>query len=151
MGHDIDDAIRVIREGDELFVSSLAELGPTLVAALTRLKTLHAKRVVVVERGTGRRSDRDLLDMLIASLPKLRKGMSTRQARASGRKGGRPVKTDRMPDAEAKPIWHSSAYSSNEAALEHMPGWTGSTANRLLGKSGRPVFGIKKLARKRKR
>ena len=137
MKHAIDDAISSIRTGDTLKVPTLDHLGPSLVDALQRIETVHAKGAVVVETSTGLRSDRDLLAMIKGALPKLRKGTSQRVARRSGKKGGRPPKTDRLPDAEALPIWTDTAILTNAAALRRMPGWTEATAYKRLGESGR--------------
>lgn len=147
MGRAIDDTIDRLREGDDLRVRSLADVGPSLVDALDRVDRVHAKGGAVVDAAGRRSTDgRDLVPMLQEALPKLRKGLSRRQARANGRRG-RP-RVPRMPEDEARPIWTDAHILTNARALQMMPGWSQQMAYRAFGASGRPT---NKGARKRKR
>ena len=133
-------------------VESLTQLGKTVVEVVTKLEAMHAKGNYVVMIGTGLRSDRDLASMLKAELPKLRKGLTERQAKRNGKKGGRPKEdAKRMPIDEARKVWTDMGYATNEAAIAHMPGWTIPTAYRLLKKSGREKFARRTLKKRRRR
>lgn len=148
MSHAIDLAIRILRTGEELHVTSLADLGPSLVDCLKRLKTVHDGGNVVVERKSRRRSDRDLLDMLLFALPKLRKGMSAKQAAENARGHGRPP-NERTPDEVAKVAWTDMGIRTNARALKmpEMKGWYQRLAYKTFGPSGRPR---NKLPKRRK-
>lgn len=148
MEHAIDRSIRILRTGEELHVTSLADLGPSLVDCLKRLKTVHDGGNVVVERKSRRRSDRDLLDMLLFALPKLRKGMSAKQAAENARGHGRPP-NERTPDEVAKIAWTDMGIRTNARALKmpEMKGWYQRLAYKTFGPSGRPR---NKLPKRRK-
>lgn len=150
MEHAIDRAIRTLRTGEELHVSSLADLGPSLVDCLKRLKTVHEGGNVVVEKKSRRRSDRDLLDMILFALPKLRKGMSAKQAAENARGHGRPPNERTAPEI-AKVAWTDPGIRTNKRALEmpEMKGWYQKLAYDTFGPSGRPTNKGAKKRRKR--
>lgn len=131
-----EEAFRNLRPSEDMRVKSLADFGPSVVLVLQRIQRIHEKGCIVRDRH-GLNSKEHLPEMLLGSLHKMRKGASTRVARRSGKMGGRPPKEDRMPDVEARAIWISPDYVTNEAALKHMPGWTLATAYKRLGPNGR--------------
>jgi len=142
MVDDLRRTIASLRKGDELSVGDLSDLAIKVVDVLALLELIHGQGAYVVD-AKGRRSDKDLVGMLSASMPKLRKGTTRRQAKANARKGaGRPREDEnRMPKAEAAPIWHDVRIKTNDEALEQMWGWSPSAAHRYLGPSGRPKAG----------
>lgn len=148
MNHAIDLAIRTLRTGEELHVSSLADLGPSLVDCIKRLKVVHDGGNVVIEKKSGRRSDRDLLDMLLYAMPKLRKGLSAKQAAENARGHGRPPNERTTPEV-AKVAWFDMDIRTNARALKMpaMKGWYQRLAYEEFGPSGRPR---NKLPKRRK-
>lgn len=147
MRHDIDDAIHRLRLGDDLRVQSIKDVGPNLSDALERIDNVHAKGGAVID-SQGRKSTdgRQLVPMLREALPKMRKGLTTRQARANGKRGRK--RQERMPDEQAKAFWTDRDILTNAKALTFMPGWSWQMAYRAFGASGRPT---NKGARKRRK
>ena len=130
---------RQIRKGDVLRVEYLRDLGPSFAAALQRIKRVHDAGGYIVETTTGLRSDKHLPDMLIAAMPKLRKGLLPRVAAKNGAKGGRRP-NEHTPVEVAKPVWTDLEIASNKRALRmpEMRGWYLRLAYEVLGPSGRP-------------
>jgi len=142
-----DDAIRALREGDELCVTTLDRLAAKRSEIMPRVEAVHSRGAVVLELLTGRRSvDAKALPHMVAEafemLLRDNRHQQRRLGRKTGKKGGRP-KEDRMPDAEARIVWRSAEFATPDDAVLKMPGWTVRTAFRLLGgrglRVGRPV------------
>ena len=129
-----------MRRGDELHVTHLAELGKSVVEVLGVVETIHSRGAIVVETSTERRSDRDMIAMLKEAMPKLSKGLTKRAAKKNGSKGGRPP-NDKMPEKEAKAIWHDARIKTNAEALKRMTGWYYKLAWDKFGGSGREKVG----------
>lgn len=138
MRDEIRETLKALRSGDEWAVNKLTELGSTVAEVLEAISEAHAKGAIVVETSTGRRSDRDAVDMMRGSLRYLKKGKTARQARKDGGKGGRPRKERETDDVKAAAIWRDVRYATDDEALKHMPGWNRSAAIRHLKPSGRP-------------
>ena len=141
MNHAIDEIIFRLREGEDVKVERLSDIGPKITDTLRRLKDVHAKGGAVIDR-KGRRSTNanDLIDMMSESMNKLRKGLTPRQAAANGKKGGRKP-NERTPPEIAKPIWTDPKIMTNKRALQmpEMKGWYQKLAYDVLGPSGRPT------------
>lgn len=142
-----DDAIRSLREGDELCVTTLDRLAAKRSEIMPRVEAVHSRGAVVVELLTGRRSDnaKALPHMVAEAFEMLlrdNRHQQRKQGRKTGKKGGRP-KVDRMPEDQARVIWRSAEFKHPEDAIMHMPGWTVRTAFRLLRgrglRVGRPI------------
>lgn len=138
MAHGIDDAIARLRQGDDLRVKSIRDVGPNLADALVRIEEVHSKGGAVVD-AKGRRTSNghEVVTMLREALPKMRKGLTTRQARANGKRGRK--RKERMPDAEAEVFWRDLNIRTNKRALEFMTGWSAQMAYRAFKASGRPT------------
>lgn len=149
MNHDIDETIFRLREGEDVKVERLSDIGPKITDTLRRLKDVHAKGGAVIDK-KGRRSTNanDLIDMMSESMNKLRKGLTPRQAAANGKKGGRKP-NERTPVEVAKPIWTDQGIRTNARALKmpEMRGWYQRLAYETFGASGRPR---NKLPKRRK-
>jgi hypothetical protein len=50
-----------------------------------------------------------------------------------------PLKKREMPTADAEKVWFDLRLEHNQDAIDRMPGWTHSAANRAFGPSGRPA------------
>jgi DNA invertase Pin-like site-specific DNA recombinase len=140
---DVTDAIRSIRDGDELCVTTLDRLAPKRVQLRELIEEVHKRGGVIVELWTGRRSDdvRALPGMIAEAFEALLRDHRHQQRRAgkkTGKRGGRPPKTDRMPEAEAKAIWRNRELEDWQA-LQLMTGWTLRTAYRRLKARGFPA------------
>ena len=85
----------------------------------------------------------DLLSFIEAQAQPFDIDLTPRPKGGGRRKGaGRPREDEnRMPKAEAAPIWHDVRIKTNDEALEQMWGWSPSAAHRYLGPSGRPKAG----------
>lgn len=141
MGHAIDDIIDRLREGDDVRVGRFADVGPKLTDALRRVQRVHAKGGAIVDR-KGRKSTNanDLVAMMIDDMPKLRKGLTHKQAVENARKRGRTRK-ERTPVEVALIPWTDLDIRTNRAALRdpRMKGWSEQMAYRELKASGRPT------------
>jgi hypothetical protein len=139
--------VRVIREGDTVFIFSLAlvptskgkdKLSPSAQAPAFMYEAREA-RVVVVEAWTGRTSKRHFDDMIADAVKVLREGGGRRAAKGF-RKRGR--KSKRPPDDVIKNlrvIWRSREYKNDNeraAAVSEVSGQTlhKSTWRRFLEK-----------------
>lgn len=134
------DAVRSLREGDELCVTTLDRLTVKRTALREMIEEVHKRGAVIVELWTGRRSDdvAALPGMIAEAFEALLRDHRHQQRRAgrkTGKRGGRK-KLDRMDEKEAKAIWRSLEYPEDWRALQHMPGWTQRTAYRWLGPRG---------------
>lgn len=152
MNHAIDEIIFRLREGEDVKVERLSDIGPKITDTLRRLKDVHAKGGAVIDR-KGRRSTNanDLIDMMSESMNKLRKGLTPRQAAANGRKGGRKP-NERTPEDVARTAWKDLGIRTNARALQmpEMKGWYQKLAYDTFGPSGRPTNKItRKKARRR--
>lgn len=150
---DVMVAVRSIREGDELCVTTLDRLAPKRVRLRELIEEVHSRGGVIVELETGRRSDdvRALPGMIAEAFEALLRDHRHQQRRAgkkNGKRGGRPVKVDRMDERLARPIWTNRELSDWQA-LQLMSGWTLRSAYRHLGPRGFPA-GWRK-GRKRKK
>lgn len=138
---DPDKEISRLRRGDTLELKALQDLAQpegTLRVLFQRLEAIEKRGAFVAELATGRRTPRDTVAMIRDASQHLRKGLSTRQARANARKRPGRKPKERMDKKDAKAIWRDRVeYATNEAALEAMTGWTAPEAYRHLGKSGR--------------
>jgi len=150
MKRDIDDTIDRMREGDDLRVQSFKDIGPNIVTALQRVKRIHSKGGYAVD-AKGRRTDRtdDLLSMMLDDFPKMRKGLTPKQAAINGRRGRKPK--ERMPADQAAAFWFDKDILTNARALKFMTGWSAPMAHRQWpGGSGRPTNKGARPRRKRK-
>lgn len=143
-----DDAIRSLREGDELCVTTLDRLAAKRSEIMPRVEAVHSRGATVLELLTGRRSDdvKALPHMVAEAFEMLLRDHRHQQrklGRKVGKKGGRP-KADRMAEAEARIIWRSAEFETPDDAVLKMPGWTVRTAFRLLGGRGLRVGRPKK-------
>lgn len=149
MAHGIDDAIARLRQGDDLRVKSIRDVGPNLADALVRIEEVHAKGGAVVD-AKGRRTSNghEVVTMLREALPKMRKGLTSRQAAKNGKRGRK--RKERMPDAEAEVFWRDPGIMTNARALKFMTGWSSQMAYRAFKASGRPTNkGARKKARRK--
>lgn len=140
---DVMVAVRSIREGDELVVTTLDRLAPRRVQLRELIEEVHKRGGVIVELETGRRSDdvRALPGMIAEAFEALLRDHRHQQRRAgkkNGKRGGRPPNTDRMPEAEALAIWRNRELEDWQA-LQLMKGWTLRTAYRRLKARGFPA------------
>lgn len=148
MAHGIDDAIARLRQGDDLAVKSIRDVGPNLADALVRIDEVHAKGGSIVDtKGRRTTNGRDLVKMLREALPKMRKGLTSRQAAINGKRGRK--RKERMPDAEAEVFWRDLGIMTNARALKFMTGWSAQMAYRAFKASGRPTNKGAKKRRKR--
>ena len=143
-----DDAIRSLREGDELCVTTLDRLAAKRSEIMSRVEAVHSRGAVVVELLSGRRSnDAKALPHMVAEafemLLRDNRYQTRKYGKKTGKKGGRP-KVDRMPKDQALVIWRSAVYEKPEDAIVHMPGWSVRTAFRLLKGRGLRVGRPKK-------
>ena len=139
MNENLRAAIRTLREGDGLPVTTLRELGKTVVEVLAVIEQVHAKGAYVVD-ASGRRSDKDAVAMISDGLPYLRKGKTKREAVAHGKKGGRPRMERRLSHERAEAIWHDARIKTDKIAAARI-GVSLSTARRDHGPSGRKKAG----------
>lgn len=135
-----DDAIRSLREGDELCVTTLDRLAAKRSEIMPRVEAVHSRGAVVVELETGKRSDdpKALPHMVARAFEMLLRDnryQTRKYGKKTGAKGGRP-KEDRMPEAKARIIWRSAEFETPADAVMRMPGWSVRTAFRLLGGRG---------------
>jgi DNA invertase Pin-like site-specific DNA recombinase len=140
---DVMDAIRSIRPGDELCVTTLDRLAPKRTQLGELIEEVHKRGGVIFELDTGRRSDdvRALPAMISEAFEALlrdHRHQQRRTGRKVGKKGGRPVRSDRMPEAEALAIWRNLELNDWQA-LQQMTGWTLRTAYRRLKARGFPA------------
>ena len=135
-----DDAIRSLREGDELCVTTLDRLARKRTELRTVIEAVHQRGAVIVELLTGRRSD-NLADMpaMIAEafemLLRDHKNQQRRLGRKTGRKGGRPPK-DKMQKEQAEAIWFDSRIKLMRDAVARMTGWNYRSAYKEFGPRG---------------
>jgi DNA invertase Pin-like site-specific DNA recombinase len=134
------DAVRSLREGDELCVTTLDRLAGKRTLLREMIEEVHKRGAVIVELSTGRRSDDvSALPGMIAEafemLLRDHRHQQRRLGRKTGRKGGRKPKDDRMDEKEARAIWRDRTMQDWQALLK-MPGWSKRSAYRLLGPRG---------------
>lgn len=134
------DAVRSLREGDELCVTSLDRVSSKRTALRQMVEEVHGRRAVIVELWTGRRSDDvsalpGMMADAFEALLRDHRHQQRRLGRETGKQGGRPRK-ERLPEPQAKVIWRSLEYPEEWQALQHMPGWTQRSAYRWLGPRG---------------
>lgn len=132
-------SIRSLRQGDAFGVRRLSDLAKSVVEVLAVVEEIHARGAYVVD-AAGRRSDKDAVAMLADGLPYLRKGKTRREARANGKKGGRPRQARKVPHEKAEAIWHDARIKTDRLAAQKM-GVSLSTARRDHGPSGRKKAG----------
>lgn len=136
-----DNLIRAMRgkPGTVCIVGTLRVFAPSRSEMAARVKALRDVGVVVVDKESGLRSDKDGIAMLDAALKKTHgnaKVKSDRKfARRIGAKGGK-AKFESMRDGRlaaeiAGPIWRQTKLTIAER-LALMPGWTEATARRHL-------------------
>lgn len=136
----VEDAIRSLREGDELCVTSLDRAARKRSELATVIKRVHAKGAVVVELISGRRSDRpdDAAHMVAEAFEMLlrdHKSQQRRLGRKTGRKGGRPPK-EKMQKEQAEAIWFDSRIKLMRDAIARMDGWNYRGAYNEFGPRG---------------
>lgn len=146
MDPDLRRRITSLRRGDELRVTTIADLAVTVVEALAALELIHSQGAVALD-GKGRRSDRDSIAMLQDAMPKLRKGLTRKVATRNGSKGGR-APNKKMDREKAEAIWHDGRYTIPQK-LEKMTGWYYALAQAEFGATGRKRTGRPKINRKR--
>jgi len=138
---DVMDFLRSLREGDEACVTTLDRLAKTRMVLKDYIKEVHSRGAVLVETKTGRRSSdpQQLADMVIDAINTLaRDGWAQKPevGKRFGVLGGRPVKSERMPEEQAGAIWFDARISSVHDALAKMDGWTMRSAYRHFGSRG---------------
>lgn len=147
--HDLSDYINALREGDEVWVTSMGRLAAKRGELKRAVDLIHGKKCVIVEAASERRSDRDGAGMALDAADELMgegRMLSPEQARKHGAKGGKAnaklvaakfAKT-RMALAEARKIWTDPdlATLSNARVLKQMPGWAQQAAYRHIGPRG---------------
>lgn len=136
---DVHDYIKWLREGDVVLVTTLARLASHRDEVQSLVKLIHLKKCVILEAGSGRRSDRveDLADMAFDAARELagdKPVHSRAEAIRKGNLGGHP-KAERSPVQEAAVFWKNTNLAPAEA-LKRMPGWTMRAAYRDLGTRG---------------
>ena len=144
----LDDYIKSLRAGDEVWVTSLGRLCARRTDLRRAVETIHKIKCVIVEAASERRSDRDGAAMALDAADELMgeaRGLTPEQASKFGAKGGkanakRVLETfkDRMPRKEALKLWTDPdlARLSNPKVLRKMSGWTQRAAYRHLGPRG---------------
>jgi hypothetical protein len=138
--------VKGLRPGDRAAVADLRIFGSrkALVAAVAEVEAQQAK-LVVIESGTEIHAP--TLQEVDRTLTRWRgeSGMkSSKRASALGQRGAaarkKQIAANRLDEAAARAIWKDTKrYPSAAEALEHMPGWTRTTAWRRLGKGREPV------------
>lgn len=145
----LDALINSLREGDEVWVTSLARLAPKRPLLKRAVDEIHNKKCLVVEAASGRRSDRDGAMMALEAADELMgegRSLTPDQAQRFGSAGAAAnvarimdkfVKR-RMPTLEATKIWTDPdlAPLSNYTILKRMAGWTQRMAYRHIGPRG---------------
>lgn len=134
------DALRSLREGDELCVTTLDRIASKRTELRTVIEEAHKRGAIIVELFTGRRTDNlaDIPGMVAEAFEALlrdHRHQQRRLGRKTGKRGGRK-KAERMPEPEARAIWCSREYPEEWRALQLMTGWTKRTAYRWLGPRG---------------
>jgi DNA invertase Pin-like site-specific DNA recombinase len=148
-----EDAIRSLREGDELCVTTLDRLAAKRSEIMPRIEGVHSRGAAVVELLTGRRSDdpKALPHMIVEAFEMLLRDHRHQQRKAGkkhGALGGRPT-DKRMPEAEARVIWRSAELPDPNDAIAKMWGWSIRDAYRKLGPRGLRAGWIKGRPRKK--
>lgn len=145
-----EDFVKALREGDEVWVTSLARLAPRRRELREAIELIHNKNAVIVEAASERRSDRaaQATAMVLDAADELAgeaRGLTPQQAREFGARGGNATAKvykqrfrNRMPLGEAKKIWTDPdlATLSNHRILKRLAGWTQVSAYRHLGPRG---------------
>lgn len=147
---DLSTVVTQLREGDELWLTTLARLDTPRTELNRSRKVVQAHGVVIVEALTGRRSDNaenaaDMAFDAAAELMREARALPSDQAVEYGKRGGlatrlrfrAAMKGKRMPAAIARGFWKDHELTNAEA-LEQMWGWTEKAAYRhkLLGRRG---------------
>jgi hypothetical protein len=146
--HDLDDLIRSLRPGDEVWVTTMGRLASRRADLKAAVEAIHSKKAVIVEAASGRRSNRaaDAAQMALDAADELAldaRGVTPAQARRFGKLGGeitrkrvkREMEAKRLGKTEAGNIWRNPLLTGAEA-LAKMPGWTLASAYRILKKRG---------------
>jgi hypothetical protein len=139
-----------LRDGDEVWVTSLARLAPRRRELREAIELIHNKNAVIVEAASERRSDRaaQATAMVLDAADELAgeaRALTPDQAKKFGALGGKASAKiykqrfrNRMPLLEAKKIWTDPdlASLSNHRILRQMSGWTQVSAYRHMGPRG---------------
>lgn len=141
----VNDFIRSLREGDEAVVTTLDRLAKRRSSLQEAINGIHDRGAVIVELETGMRSDnRDqLANMIFSAANALARDGTAQQSKVAmlnGKKGGRPVNTDRLDMKAAEREWFDVRHETVFDALLAMPGWSMRSAYREFGRRniGRP-------------
>jgi hypothetical protein len=127
---------------------TLRVLGDSRKLITSRIKELHDAGIVVIDRESKLRSDKDGVAMLDAAQAKIQGSAKVRNDRKFAQKiaakGGKgkldSMRKKRMPEEIARPIWQCEKLTAKERiALLNPPGffegkWTEASAYRHLGK-----------------
>lgn len=131
-----------MRRGEELkVVEGLRALGNSRKEIVAAVAMIHGLGAVVVDAETGKRSDKNGVEMLDAALAKIRGEKtigSAANARAMQAKSVATRTKGRMPERQAMAIWKDPTLTAGEA-LAKMRGWERGTAYAALGKRGVPT------------
>lgn len=135
------------RGGKVSIWGTLRVLGDSRKMITRRIKELHAARIVVHDRESKLRSDRDGVEMLDAAQAKIQGSAKVKNdpefAKKIAAKGGQgkldSMRAKRMPEQVAGPIWRCAKLTAKERlALMNSDyyelKWTEAVAYRLLGR-----------------
>lgn len=131
--------------GDAIAISGgLRVLADFRIPIVEEAAKVRAKDGILIDVDTGKRSDRDGIEMLneaVYFVNAKQRAPDPVKSAEHGAKGGRAkgvaAKRGRMSMAKARPIWRDKSLSIAEA-LEQMHGWTRETAYKYLKKRGVP-------------
>ena len=140
----LDALVKATREGQLIGVyGGLRVFGETHRQITAAVTAIEARGGIVIDVETGDRSDRHGVRMLSRALACVRgeKTMGDRAAEIGALGGaarGVALRERRMPEDRARKIWRDRSIDT-ATALSRMVGWTKPTAQRHLGRSGRPL------------
>ncbi|MEW5705098.1 MAG: recombinase family protein [Pseudomonadota bacterium] len=140
----LDDLLRSLRSGDAVMVTTLGRLASRFDDLGTILGEIHKRKAVLIETGTGRRSDvaSDVVSMMVDARSELlgeARAFNTRTAKKAARNRWAKHGPERMPEEDARRIWHDRRIATMTEALSQMSGWSMTTAYRRLGKRHAPA------------
>ena len=142
-----DTLIGTLRKGDALEVEWLCDIADTMAQMFQRLEEIHRRGAYVYEKATGRRSNKEAIEMIRDATPYLKKGLSTAQAKANALGKGRPEMRRELSREHAERYWFDMRLKTNKEALKKMKGWNLAAAYRAFGPSGRSTPGRPKTKR----
>jgi len=130
------DAVRSLREGDELCIYSLDRLAGERIALEKWMRAVRDRRAVIVEVLKNRRDDdaEDVADMIFDAMR--RRGHKREDAQRYGKKAKHRKVRAKISRDEAIRIWRDAAHTRQEAAK--LIGMSPATCFRRYGARGVP-------------